>query len=412
VSPRRSKTEGTADGSPFIGLENIQSWTGRLLTGEQLRQKGSKQPAESSESVNNQFLNGDVLFGKLRPYLAKTWLADCDGTCTTELLVLSPIGIEARFLTFIFLWKGFVDSVDALTFGSKMPRADWDSIGDLTVPVPNPELQLGIADYLDRETARIDALIAAKQRLLTLLAEKRQALITRAVTRGLDPNVPLRDSGIPWLGPVPSHWQATRVKFVAQVRGGITLGKVYGAGPFVELPYIRVANVQDGHLDLSDVTTIQVPSSEAALYLLQNGDVLMNEGGDADKLGRGCVWREEITPCLHQNHVFAVRPKHVLPDWLDVWTSSSVAKAYFESRARQSTNLASISASNVKELPIPLPPTNEQKAIVFRVNVLLEKLDGVRATTIKTLALLTERRSALIAAAVTGQISIPSETPA
>ncbi len=286
-----------------------------------------------------------------------------------------------------------------------LPKSE---IGAMTLPVPPLPQQRAIADYLDRETARLDALVAAKERVLGLLAEKRRALITRAVTRGLDPRAPLRDSGIPWLGEIPAHWVATRLKFVAEVRGGITIGQRYNTTDLVELPYLRVANVQDGRLDLTDVATVLLPADEAAACTLKAGDVLMNEGGDADKLGRGCVWRGEIERCIHQNHVFAVRPRHVLSDWLNTWTSTDGAKAFFESRAKQSTNLASISATNINELPIPLPPTEEQSAIVDQVNEASARLDAMRAATERTIALLKERRAALIAAAVTGQIDLES----
>ena len=290
-----------------------------------------------------------------------------------------------------------------------IPKSD---IGAMTLPVPPIAQQRAIADYLDRETARLDALVAAKERVLGLLAEKRRALITRAVTRGLDPRAPLRDSGIPWLGEIPSHWTPTRLKFVAEVRGGFALGKNYGSTSLVELPYLRVANVQDGHLDLTDVTTVMVPASEAATCMLQAGDVLMNEGGDADKLGRGAIWHAEISPCLHQNHVFAVRPNthRILSVWLDAWTSSEGAKAYLESRAKQSTNLASISSTNIKEMPIPLPPRDEQAAIVERMKERCGQLDKLRTSTEATIALLKERRAALIAAAVTGQMDIGAIT--
>ena len=119
------------------------------------------------------------------------------------------------------------------------------------------------------------------------------------------------------------------MKFVAQVNGGLALGNTYNSGELVEYPYLRVANVQDGHLDLSDVTTVQLPKGEVESYLLRGGDVLMNEGGDNDKLGRGCIWRGAIAPCLHQNHVFAVRPRTMSSEWLNTWTSSDGAKAYF-----------------------------------------------------------------------------------
>ena len=279
----------------------------------------------------------------------------------------------------------------------------------MPILVPPLEEQRTIVDYLDRETTRIDTLIAAKERVLRLLAEKRQVLITHAVTRGLDPGVGFRDSGIGWLGEIPGHWGVVRLKAVASVHGGLTLGKKYPPREFLtEYPYLRVANVQDGFLNLSEVATVLVSHNDAESYRLKIGDVLMNEGGDADKLGRGCIWRGEIDPCLHQNHVFVVRPQKITPEWLQVWTASGGAKVYFESRAKQSTNLASISAWNIKELPLPHPPLEEQRAIVAHITTETTKLDTMRSAIERTITLLKERRAALITAAVTG--NLPVET--
>ncbi|MER2552468.1 MAG: restriction endonuclease subunit S [Thauera sp.] len=285
------------------------------------------------------------------------------------------------------------------------PGISVEVIENLPIPIPPQPEQEVIANYLDRETARIDGLIAAKERMLALLEEKRAALISRVVTRGLDSNVPLKPSGQEWLGEIPAHWGVQRLKQLAEVRGGLTLGKQY-SGDLFEYPYLRVANVQDGYLDLEDVLTVEVPASEAASNLLAKGDVLMNEGGDIDKLGRGCVWRDEIAPCLHQNHVFAVRPHSVDSDWLALWTSTLEAKRYFESRAKRSTNLASISGSNIKELPVPLPPIEEQLAIRQFLDDRRHRLEKVGSELRHSLCLLTERRAALITAAVTGQLPL------
>ncbi|MBI2863398.1 MAG: restriction endonuclease subunit S [Chloroflexi bacterium] len=290
--------------------------------------------------------------------------------------------------------------------GGGQPNLNAEKVRDHKLPCPDMDSQHTIVDYLDREAARVDALILAKERLLGLLAEKRRGLITHAVTRGLDPGVPLRDSGIPWLGEIPVHWNLTRLKFVAEVRGGLALGQSYRAAEVVEYPYLRVANVQDGRMDLAEVATVRVPKTEAESCLLQVGDVLMTEGGDADKLGRGCIWTGEIAPCLHQNHVFAVRPKLVGSDWLNAWTCADIAKAFFESRAKRSTNLASISATNIGELPIVIPPVSEQSVIVARITEESDRLDLLRAATERSIALLKERRAALITAAVTGQINV------
>jgi type I restriction enzyme S subunit len=132
------------------------------------------------------------------------------------------------------------------------PGISVEVIENLPIPIPPQPEQEVIANYLDRETARIDRLIAAKERMLALLEEKRAALISRVVTRGLDPNAPLKPSGQEWLGEIPAHWGVQRLKQLAEVRGGLTLGKQY-SGDLFEYPYLRVANVQDGYLDLEDV---------------------------------------------------------------------------------------------------------------------------------------------------------------
>ena len=435
VALRRLRTSAADAGRPYVGLEDIESGTGRLVNGPRgkwgARQRhprltatgspagaSTRTPEESSpsatsvtdgnEATGTDFEPGDVLFGKLRPYLAKAWVAEFPGRCTTEALVMAPTSIDPRFLRSVCLSSRFVGDVDASTFGSKMPRAEWDFIGNMPVPVPDPDTQRAIADYLDQETARLDALVAAKRRLLALLAEKRRAIITRAVTRGLDPRAPLRDSGVPWLGEIPAHWRLARLKFVADVRGGLALGKDYGFGKLEEYCYVRVANVQDGYLHLDDVKTVRVPRTEVENFLLREGDVLMNEGGDDDKLGRGCIWNGEITPCLHQNHVFAVRPRLVEPEWIDTWASSDAARFHFELYAKRTTNLASISAANLKELPLLLPPAEERREILRRCTGSVERFVTAQSEIVSTVALLKERRAALIAAAVTGQLDVGS----
>jgi type I restriction enzyme S subunit len=221
----------------------------------------------------------------------------------------------------------------------------------------------------------------------------------------------LKPSGIDWLGEIPAHWELVRLKFLATIRTGLTIGKDYGAKELSEYYYLRVANVQDGYLDLSDVTKVLVSESEAAGCLLKMGDVLMNEGGDIDKLGRGCVWKAEIEPCLHQNHVFAVRPHSVDSEWLAMWTSTLPAKSYFEQRAKRTTNLASISSTNIKEISVPLPPPGEQKAILDFIAEATAHFDDVKATTLRSIDLLRERRSAVITTAVTGQLALEEMTP-
>lgn len=210
-----------------------------------------------------------------------------------------------------------------------------------------------------------------------------------------------KDSGVEWLEAVPVHWGVARMKFVARVQTGIAKGKDNSGKKTVEVPYLRVANVQDGYLDLNEVATIEIPADDLPRYQLLAGDVLMNEGGDFDKLGRGHIWDGSIHPCIHQNHVFAVRPFAVSPQWLNLVTGSAYAQFYFMSRSKQSTNLASISSTNVMELPVVLPATDEQQAIATFLDRETAKIDGLVAEQEKLIALLQEKRQAVISHAVT-----------
>ncbi|MGY4827029.1 restriction endonuclease subunit S [Sphaerotilaceae bacterium SBD11-9] len=297
-------------------------------------------------------------------------------------------------------------NLDEVSEDTGVPGLSREHAHNQRLAVPPESDQGAVADYLDRETTRIDALIEKKTRFIELLREKRQALITQAVTQGLDPAVPMKDSGVEWLGQVPAHWQVWPLKYIARVQTGVAKGKDTAGRTTIEVPYLRVANVQDGYLDLNEIATIEIDADDLPRYLLQAGDVLMNEGGDFDKLGRGHVWRGEIEPCIHQNHVFAVRPTHISSDWLNAYTSSLAAQFYFMSRSKQSTNLASISSTNLMELPVPVPPASEQTQVLGNMKDGTARIDSLARTTERSLALLKERRSALITAAVTGQIDL------
>jgi type I restriction enzyme S subunit len=206
---------------------------------------------------------------------------------------------------------------------------------------------------------------------------------------------------VEWLGEVPEHWGVVRLKFVATVQTGVAKGKDNSGKAVMEVPYLRVANVQDGYLVLSDLATIEIPAGDLDRYALRPGDVLMNEGGDYDKLGRGHVWEGEVSPCIHQNHVFAVRPTGVPPSWLNRITGSNYAQFYFMSRSKQSTNLASISSTNIMELPLILPPAAEREAITTFLDRETAKIDALVAEYRTLIELLKEKRQAVISHAVT-----------
>lgn len=173
-------------------------------------------------------------------------------------------------------------------------------------------------------------------------------------------------------------WPIVALEEVAEVRTGLAKGQKTVTSP-VKRPYLRVANVQDGFLELSEIKTIEVGALEVGRYQLRAGDVLLTEGGDFDKLDRGTVWRGEIEGCLHQNHVFVVRAdsERLLPEFLAYQTASRHGKRYFMTCSKQSTNLASINSAQLKQFPLPLPPCSEQR----RIAEVLRTWDNAIATT-------------------------------
>jgi len=373
------------------------------------------------ESGYTYFRDGDVVIAKITPCFENgkgavvSGLLDGVGFGTTELIVVRPKPQVARsdYLGWLFTSPTFRKDAEGAMYGAGGQKRVPDSfVRDYLDAVPPLEEQSAIAAFLGRETGKIDALIAEQEKLLTLLAEKRQATISHAVTRGLNRSAPMKDSGVPWLGEVPGHWEVTRLRFVASVQTGIAKGKDTQRKETITVPYLRVANVQDGHLALDQVTMIDIEPEQIDRYRLQIGDVLMNEGGDFDKLGRGAIWNGEIHDCIHQNHVFAVRPHAVSPQWLNQITGSRYAQFYFMGRSKQSTNLASISSTNIMELPVLLPPVEEQTTILAFLDDESARFDTLYDSSIEFISLLKERRSALIGATVTGKIDVrsPSHT--
>ena len=390
----------------YIALENVESWTGKITGAED---------DVSFDSQVKRFQAGDVLFGKLRPYLAKVTAPNKAGLCVGEFLVLRchQGQLSPEFLELLMRSKQVIDAVDASTFGAKMPRANWDFIGNMLSPVPPLDEQAAIVRYLDDADQRIRAYVSAKERLIALLEEERQAVIHQAVTKGLDPNVKLKPSGVEWLGDVPEHWEVTRLKKVATIQAGLTLGKAYKSTELIERPYLRVANVQSGHLDLSEITTVQVPLADVKKTTLEIGDVLMTEGGDIDKLGRGCMWQGEIPGCLHQNHVFAVRPNptDLKPALLEALMGTMQGRNYFHATAKQTTNLAATNRTTLGEFPMCLPSIREQQAIVEHVTKESSTRDAAIDRARRQIELIEEYRTRLIADVVTGKIDVREAKP-
>ena len=281
-----------------------------------------------------------------------------------------------------------------------------DEFFSIYVPVPTEHEQSAIAAYLDDKVAQIDTLIAEAKASIEEYKAWKASIIYEAVTKGVRGIRPMKDSGVEWIKSIPTDWRTVSLKRFATIHSGITLGKTYPKETkLYEYPYLRVANVQGGHVKLDDVATIMVTMEEAHKYRLQDGDLLMTEGGDRDKLGRGTVWHEEITPCLHQNHVFALRtvPDKLLAEYVEYLSTSIIGRDYFDVTANQCVHLASTNSTTIMDFVIPYPTLDEQAEIVEFLKSECTKIDEIIADKQSLISDLEAYKKSLIFEVVTGK---------
>lgn len=352
---------------------------------------------------------GDFVIS-LRSFQGGIEFSAVSGKISPAYTVLTPRPEAHKpYFTYLLKSQGFIQELRS----TSNQLRDGQSLGMehfAQVPVPLPPLdeQAAIAQVLDVETAKIDALIVKQERLMATLREDRTATITDSVTNGLDPTVDMVQPHNSELPVCPEHWTPQiSLKRLAEVQTGLTLGKSVDPVEAVDVPYLRVANVQTSGVKLDEVKTVAVHRSELSRYLLRNGDVLMTEGGDIDKLGRGCLWSGEITPCIHQNHVFAVRCNDTLSSAFLVYLlDTAVARNYFFMTAKKTTNLASTNSTTLGAFTFSLPPRAEQDEIVGHLDERCAGLDALINKANAVIEVLREYRAALITDAVTGKIDV------
>ena len=275
-----------------------------------------------------------------------------------------------------------------------------------SAPLPLPPLaeQLVIAAFLDRETAKIDALIAEQQRLIELLQEKRQAVISHAVTKGLNPDASMKDSGIEWLGEVPEHWMIPPVfaRYEAVLGKMVDEKKATGSHP---VPYLRNADVYWDQINVNDLPTLDIQPHERARFTVQRGDVLICEGGAG--IGQTAIWQHEDGTTAFQKALHRLRP----------WDTTKEHPRYFfycmrfvvESGVLLAGGTATIphlTGEQLRRYRFPCPPLREQQAIVEYLDGVAQGMNSLHQEADIAITLLQERRSALISAAVTGQIDV------
>ena len=256
----------------------------------------------------------------------------------------------------------------------------------VSYPVDRSE-QMRIVARIEELSSELDNGVETLRKTKQQLAVYRQAVISAAFPEMADKNT-------------------VRLDEIADISGGITKGRDLSKQETVHLPYLRVANVQNGYLDLSQMKTIELKVSEKEKYLLRSGDVLYTEGGDRDKLGRGTVWNDEIPNCVHQNHVFKARLdlKKANPRYVAYWSMSAFARNYFYNKGKQSVNLASINKTVLSALTLPLPSLPEQEATLREIESRLSVCDSIEKTVDTALQQAEAMRQSILKKAFEGKL--------
>lgn len=355
---------------------------------------------------------GDFVINSRSDRKGSCGISELDGSVSLINLILTPRKqLNHQYIHYLLRSQSFSEEYYRNGRGivADLWTTRYSEMKSILLPVPPRDEQDQIVRFLDWKVSDINKLIRIKRQEIDLIKEKRQRKLSHIIAHGLNPDVQMKETGIKWIGNIPEHWKCVPLKRCAKIRSGITIGKKYpNNADLIEVPYLRVANVQNGHVDLDSVVTLKVSSEEAIQYQLPIGCVLMTEGGDRDKLGRGCVWNGEIKKCIHQNHIFAVIVNDELLQnkWLEFVSASNTGRVYFDVTAIRTTNLACTNASKVLAFPIQLPPRDEQEVITAELQKILTEYDCIQRAMEQQIDSLQELKIQMISSVVTGKIDV------
>ena len=381
-------------GFDYIDIGGILPGSGHIEETKWLL--GADAPSRARQAVQT----GDVILSMVRTYQRKTAIvpAALDGAvASTGFAVLRLVPeIDARFTLFQVLSHEFVSLLNAKQTGTSYPAVRDKDVRAMSIRVAPSSEQARIVTAIEEHFSRLDAtdtaLAAAQRRLDALRRSAAAELFDRP------------------------DWTWTTLSEIAELKGGVTKDSKREADPeYVEYPYLRVANVQRGFLDLSVITTIRADRHKAEKLVLQHGDILFNEGGDRDKLGRGWVWEGQIENCIHQNHVFRARLANGGFDpYFISMHANTWGQRWFERHGKQTTNLASINLATLKSFPVPAPSLDEQRAVVSELQSIMRTEDRLRTDIDQAERHSKTLRRSILSAAFSGQLvpQDPQDEPA
>jgi type I restriction enzyme S subunit len=329
---------------------------------------------------------------------------DREFAVASSLIILrpEPTWVDAEFLNFLCQSRFVSNQVECFVKGAGLPRLSIQNLVKVVGCFPPLPEQAYITAFLERETAKIDMLVVEQQRLIELLKEKRQAVISHAVTKGLNPDAPMKDSGIEWLGEIPSHWEwAALLRISSRVVVGIAEAATHAYAD-EGVPILRSTNIRAGRITGEILFVDPAFASERGTKRLYAGDLVSVRTGNA---GVTATIPAHLDGCQCFTMLITTLNVGSVSEYYCYWMNSISAQCYF-SLEGWGTAQVNISVPILKSLPVPLPPQAEQQAIVAALDRETAKIDTLTTEAQRAIDLLQERRTALISAAVTGQIDV------
>lgn len=340
----RSEKRITDSSVPYIGLENIESQTGKFVkTGIQV---------DKSENIVVEI--GDVLFGKLRPYLRKYWRATFTSTASSEFLVFQSSELDMNFLYYAIQSDSFIEEVNTSTYGSKMPRASWEYIKNMRIAFPTSLVeQQKIADFLDKKTAQLDKVKSLLEEQIQKLKDYRASLIYETVTKGLDKNVPMKDSGIDWIGQIPQGWGVKPLKYLASYDDETLTQSEINSNQKINYVDIGAVEFTKGINSYQEISMSEAPSR--ARKIAKKGDTIIS------------TVRTYLKAIAYVNDDYivstgfcVVRPKKVNSKYLNYAIMSDSFTGPV-SKYAWGVSYPAISSSQLVNIPIPFPESIEEQ---------------------------------------------------
>jgi type I restriction enzyme S subunit len=389
VSLRNERTDESSANEDYLELEDLESGTGKIL--------GRRNTLETISAVT-MFKRGDVLFGKLRPYLEKYYQAEFDGKCTGEILAFEPEHISSRFLFYCIASPWFIERSNILAYGAKMPRVNWPTqlaLFNLPLP-PFPEQKL-IAAYLDKSCAALDAAVVAKRRQLEILEGLAQTIVHKSVTKGLRADVSLKPSGMDWLPEVPAHWKVTQIKRVCDIVRGKFTHRPRNDPAFYdgEYPFVQTGDITAARKYIKSYSQTLNELGLAVSKVFPRGTLVMSIAaniGDVAILDFEACFPDSMVGLIPGPHTDLNFFYYLMQAMKSIMLRSAVISTQLNlNNVRIGTNCAAF------------PPKNEQREIAAFLDAKEQELHSLRTAIDDQITTLLAYRKSLIHECVTGQ---------